>query len=367
MKIAFLLPNLQAGGGNCSQIMLANGLFDRGHDISIIVPRSSVSSIPISVKPKVIEKGIKLRNRYLSTLINYPLVTLSLYSYDAVIVTFSILALYVYFPSILYRLKVFNYARHYDPLLLDETNIKSKLLLSIYKHISRLSYKLPFFLIVNSKWTGQTISEHTGKNIQYDVISNGVNLSIFKPNDSVNRKDKPRKQILAIGKNQKWKGLNDLIDALCELHNTFENFELLLMSPDNVDLRKDLPFNVQTIRPKDDNAIAQTYRSADIFVSSSWYEGFGNPPLEAMASGTPVVLTDSGGVREYALADYNCLMCPPRQPEKLAENIRSILQDRKLSLRLIQKGLETAKKFTWEKSIDKLEKILLGEYKRLKE
>jgi len=364
MKIAFLLPNLQAGGGNCSQIMLANGLFDRGHDISIIVPRSSVSSIPISVKPKVIEKGIKLRNRYLSTLINYPLVTLGLYSYDAVIVTFSILALYVYFPSILYRLKVFNYARHYDPLLLDETNIKSKLLLSIYKHISRLSYKLPFFLIVNSKWTGQTIFEHTGKNIQYDVISNGVDLSIFKPNGSVNRKDNPRKKIMAIGKNQKWKGLNDLIDALCELHNTFENFELLIMSPDKLDMKDSLPFEVRTIHPEDDAAIAETYRKADVFVSSSWYEGFANPPLEAMACGIPVVLTDSGGVREYAVHGYNCLMSAPRQPEALAENIKLVLQDRKLVLRLTQNGLETVKAFTWGKSVDKFEKILLQKLRK---
>ena len=98
------------------------------------------------------------------------------------------------------------------------------------------------------------------------------------------------------------------------------------------------------------------------FVSASWYEGFCNPPLEAMACGTPVVLTDSGGVREYALDKENCLMSPPKDLRRLATNIKSVLTDNTLADSLSQKGLKTAQSFTWQKSIEKLEKILTDSF-----
>jgi glycosyltransferase involved in cell wall biosynthesis len=47
--------------------------------------------------------------------------------------------------------------------------------------------------------------------------------------------------------------------------------------------------------------LAEHYRSADLFLFTSWYEGVGMPPLEAMASGVPVVSTLCGGVDMYAV------------------------------------------------------------------
>jgi len=359
MRIGFILPNLQAGGGNRSQVMLANGLADRGYEVSIIVPKGSVSDIPVSIKPRVYEKGMSLRSCYLNALVNYLLIAFSLYSYDVIIVTFSIMTWYVFIPFTLYKLKAFHFARHYDPLLLDQTHISSELLRRIYKYLSRSSYELPFHLLVNSQWTGRTISENTIKKTHYDIINNGVDLTIFKPCEFVKVENCSHKRIFTIGKKQRWKGLYDLIAALQIFSKDNKNFELVIATPNKLNIEQNTPFKVRITQPKDDGDIVEAYQEADIFVSSSWYEGFGNPPLEAMACGTPVALTDSGGVREYAIHNYNCVMSPPRQPEKLAENIKSILQDKKLALRLVRNGLETARKFTWEKSVDKFEKILI--------
>ncbi len=49
-----------------------------------------------------------------------------------------------------------------------------------------------------------------------------------------------------------------------------------------------------------------------IFISTSWWEGFGLPSLEAMACGCALILTDAGGVNEYAIANENCLMYEPK-------------------------------------------------------
>ena len=77
-------------------------------------------------------------------------------------------------------------------------------------------------------------------------------------------------------------------------------------------------------------------RRANVFVYASWYEGFGLPPLEAMACGVPVVTTDCGGVLEYAIDGYNSLVTPIRDPTALAQAIQRLLSDRHLAAQLIQ-------------------------------
>jgi len=362
MKIAFVLPNLQAGGGCRSQIVLANNLLDRGHEVFVIVPKGSVSKFPTQINAKIVEVGLPLSNAYLGALVNYPLIGLSLGRYDAVIVSFSIVVWFTFLFAWLFGAKFFYFAQSYDPLLLDQAKISSRFLLWLYKFMARLSYELPLKLVVNSRWTGQMIAKNTFKQISCEVVNNSVDLSVFNCSQQCKRDEKREcKQVLVLGKIQKYKGLDDLIAALCVLNRSYKNFELLIMSPDKLDMKDSFPFEVRTIHPEDDDAIVEAYCGADVFVSPSWYEGFSNPPLEAMACGIPVVLTDSGGVREYAVHGYNCLMSAPRQPEGLAENIKLILQDRELALRLAQNGLETAKTFTIEKSVDKLERVLMQE------
>jgi len=360
VKIAFLQPNLKAGGGNRSQIVLANGLMERGHDVSIIVPKGLVSKTPLQIKARIEEVGFPISNLYLSALVNYPLIGFSLRKYDAVVVTFSIIVCFTFLFTWLFGTKFFYFARSYDPLILDQTKIGSRCLLWLYRFMARLSYEIPLKLIVNSKWTGQMIAKNTFRKATYQVVSNGVDLSVFNCSQQFEGdSEKECKQILVLGKIQEYKGLGDLYAALEILIRKQSNFELVIMTPDEIQVRDSLLYKATIVRPTNDQEIAMAYKNADVFVSSSWYEGFCLPPLEAMACGTPVALTDSGGVREYATHEYNCLMSPAREPEKLAKNIEVLLTDNVLASRLVQNGLNTAQKFTWEKSVNKIETILI--------
>ena len=81
-------------------------------------------------------------------------------------------------------------------------------------------------------------------------------------------------------------------------------------------------------------------------------EGLGLVGLEAMASGAACVLTDSGGVMEYARHDDNALVVPPGDEQALAAAILRLVEDRPLRERLAQSGLATARTFTWRRSAE---------------
>ena len=97
-------------------------------------------------------------------------------------------------------------------------------------------------------------------------------------------------------------------------------------------------------------SVAALLASAHVVVDPSLFQGFGLVGLEAMSCGTACVLTDSGGVSEYAVDGENALVVPPGDAEALAEGILRLVDDPALRERLAAAGLETAHRFTWEKT-----------------
>jgi glycosyltransferase involved in cell wall biosynthesis len=88
------------------------------------------------------------------------------------------------------------------------------------------------------------------------------------------------------------------------------------------------------------------YNHADLFVYPSVYEGFGLPPLEAMACGTPVVVSSAGSLRE--VAGDAALFVEPSDVGALVQACRRVLDDRTLRSELIRAGLERAALFSWD-------------------
>jgi len=101
------------------------------------------------------------------------------------------------------------------------------------------------------------------------------------------------------------------------------------------------------------------YNLADLFVFPSFYEGFGLPPLEAMACGTPVVVSDISSMPE--VVGDGALLVPPQDVEALAEAMKKGVSDASLREELRSKGLEQARRFSWSETA----KRLLAIYKRV--
>lgn len=96
-----------------------------------------------------------------------------------------------------------------------------------------------------------------------------------------------------------------------------------------------------------DDELMQLYRQCACFVYPSLYEGFGLPPLEAMAAGAPVIASSTTSVGE--IVDNAGLLFNPIKPFDLAEKIRLIMENPALSQELREKGRERVKFFSWEK------------------
>jgi len=117
---------------------------------------------------------------------------------------------------------------------------------------------------------------------------------------------------------------------------------------------------IEFFRPKNDSELRKIYSRSLFIVNSSFIEGFCLPVLEAMACGTPAVVTASGGPEEYAIDGYNCLVVPAHEPKLLAIAIEKMIKDQKLRNRLEVNCLKTAQNFKFSKFTAEFENCLMG-------
>jgi len=101
-----------------------------------------------------------------------------------------------------------------------------------------------------------------------------------------------------------------------------------------------------------DEDLPALYNLAEIFVFPSLYEGFGLPPLEAMACGTPVITSDRPSLPE--VVGQAGLMVEATDSQELAEAMEQVLADENLRREMREKGFKQAAKFTWEAAAGKL-------------
>lgn len=99
------------------------------------------------------------------------------------------------------------------------------------------------------------------------------------------------------------------------------------------------------------------YSAASAFVFPSLYEGFGLPPLEAMASGIPVVTSSVSSLPE--VVGDAAIIVTPENPFDIARGIREALLDEKLRLRLIRAGLEQVQNFNWRRTAEQTLRVYL--------
>ena len=119
--------------------------------------------------------------------------------------------------------------------------------------------------------------------------------------------------------------------------------------------RHNLHPHVRFLGYQPESVLAALYRLADVFVFPSLYEGFGLPPLEAMASGTPAVVSNVSSLPE--VVGDGAVLVDPREPRDIADGVRGVLEDAALRERLRARGLVRARSFSWPASVERIHAI----------
>jgi glycosyltransferase involved in cell wall biosynthesis len=104
-----------------------------------------------------------------------------------------------------------------------------------------------------------------------------------------------------------------------------------------------------------DATLAVLYRLADVFVFPSLYEGFGLPPLEAMAAGTPVITSNVSSLPE--VVGDAALLIDPMDAGAIADAMSRVLEQPSLREDLIRRGYERLKAFSWERSVARIRQV----------
>jgi glycosyltransferase involved in cell wall biosynthesis len=222
--------------------------------------------------------------------------------------------------------------------------------------------QLPFFFLANSSYTEELILSHN-MDARVKVTGVGVDIETFYPRNHKMIDSSGKPIVMAILRSASFKGARIALQSLNIVNRKIPIYAILVVEGKTDYVKKlfneEKPtFKYTIYRNVDDDTLAKLYSSSDVFIFTSYRESFGLPPLEAMACGTPVVTTDCGGNRDYAVNGYNALVVPPGDPQEIARAVVELLTNGNLRERLIDAGLATAKQWTWDNVVDRFDDVL---------
>jgi glycosyltransferase involved in cell wall biosynthesis len=195
------------------------------------------------------------------------------------------------------------------------------------------------------------------------IISDAVDHEFYKPNRDrtilknfkISANDKV---ILYVGSETPRMNLDFLLKSLSKLKKIFPNFKLVKIGePQSLGARNHflnsiiemgLEENVIFVGYVAEEELPKWYNASDLLVYPCLYAGFGLPPLEAMACGTPVITSNTTSLPEV-VGDAG-IMVDPDDEEAMTNNIYKVLTDQDLTDYLIKRGLKRSKLFNWEES-----------------
>jgi len=174
----------------------------------------------------------------------------------------------------------------------------------------------------------------------------------------------PEQYFLYLGTIEPRKNLENLIAAYADFVMTHERPAKLVLAGAKGWLYDSIFQKVQDFNLQDMIIFTEYIQNQDLctlisyalaFVFPSVYEGFGMPPLEAMACGTPVLVSDAASLPEVTGTD--AVVVKPYSVQNIAQGLHLLFTDQNLRSALAQKGLARAKEFSWQKSAELLYQV----------
>jgi len=212
------------------------------------------------------------------------------------------------------------------------------------------------------------ISENTKKDIIkfYGIEESKIEViywaTTLKPPQKKVNLDLPKRYIMFVGNRGKYKNFNRFFNACVPLLK--DDLELNIVCAGSSAFSEEekkrfeeegLGGRVLHVRFKDDEELACIYSSAICLVYPSLYEGFGSPILEAFSCGCPIVLSNRSSLPE--IGGDAVVTFDPECEESIYENVKKVILDKEIRERMISKGKDRIKIFTYDKTIDNYLKV----------
>lgn len=358
MKITFLSPRNDLSGNRKHITMLAKELSGR-HSVDILYP-----VIPDLAYMRYFRQDIS-RMRWLRTV----LVAIKNYyqepswKYDFLLKNDVTVKPYWGYVSerLLQERDVAIYFSPYQALELTKRRVchNARIYYLMHDHARTDAYIVSPRLIKETYFNGDPVvalSQRTRSDlmeygVQCDVvIPAGVDTSVFYPKPLTATHQ--AKVLFYYWPGEPRKGSDLLTEVLKTIRGRYPQVEISLLTPGGIEVP---PYT--TFGNLDEKSLAELYRTHDIFVFSSRYEGFGLPPLEAMACGCGVISTRVGATEEFIKHGESGWLCEP-EVGKLIQAIEELLKNRALLTRLRTEAVLQAKKWSWGNAAQKLEHFL---------
>ncbi len=181
------------------------------------------------------------------------------------------------------------------------------------------------------------------------VIYNGID-DIFHEEGDGDPVTLPEPYVLYVGSINPRKNISRAIEAFQEFDGSADlDYSFVLVGPGNKDIfdSLEIPEDDRIVTPGflSQSELKYAYRHAELFLYPSLYEGFGLPPLEAMACGTPVVVSDAASLPEVVgnAGEY----VDPFDIDDIASGIQRVVTDESHRRILVGRGYDRAENFTW--------------------
>ncbi|MCH5203862.1 MAG: glycosyltransferase family 4 protein, partial [Oscillospiraceae bacterium] len=253
----------------------------------------------------------------------------------------------------------------YDTVVKDMPETMNDRTRMVLRLTLKKSIKRSDKIITISEFSKSRIIHHFGvSEDKISVVCCGIDRSRYSSERSKEKADECLKRlgiyekyILYLGTLEPRKNITGLADAYKILSDTLPDCPVLVIAGGKGWLYESIFERVKTMGLEDrviftgyvsDEDTPVLMSGAELFCFPSFYEGFGMPPLEAMACGTPAVVSDRTSLPE--VVGDAALKADADSPEDIADAMKQILTNEQLKRSLSEKGLARADKFSWENS-----------------
>lgn len=352
MKVTFVLPILDLSGGVRVCASLAQGLQARGHEVVVVARPWPADPLRSRIRARLTGSrllsqsgshfdGVRIERRILDSI--RPVVDSDLPPADVVIATWWETAEWVAPFSPEKGSKVYFIQQWEANLGGPEERVAA-------------TWRLPMPKIVISEWLANLARDRFG-DAEVTVMEPGIDTSLFQ---APPRRKRAVPTIGFMHSLSPAKGLNVSLQAIEHVRRALPETRVVAFGAyhptDEVPLPPGCDFVLRPRQPQ----IPEVYRSCDVWLCSSFSEGFHLPPMEAMACRTPVVSTRVGGPTDIVQPGANGFLVEPGDAEGLAKWVLHVLRMDDTAWReMSANAYNTAMRYTWDRSVRIFEKALM--------